>query len=408
MGTAQDKWKQRGDDQPTQWFRTGQARQACQVELGVAPQYGSVMSCVLAFDLGGSSLRAALVDRAGVQRARFVVGAPVAVERMGWSEADPDDWWRMLCDAADALARQAPDDFATVRAIACSAFTRSQVFIGRDGGALRPAILWRDTRADKLLPALLARCPPDHPETANISVFHPLARLWWLQHEEVATLRATAHVLEPKDYLNLKLTGSVAGDQVSYARLAAAAAGFGATPSLFAAADMPSTLVPALRPPVGVMGRVQPGLPGSLARLAGAAVIAMANDTWASVLGLGAMAPGLAYNLSGTTEVFGIVSSTPASAPGLLAVDWSAGLHQLGGPSQGGGDCVMWLAELIGGEGVGPTAAGAFLDAVLAGPREPEPVLFLPYLQGERVPYWDPHLRGAFIGLNRRHRHPRG
>lgn len=43
------------------------------------------------------------------------------------------------------------------------------------------------------------------------------------------------------------------------------------------------------------------------------------------------------------------------------------------------------------------------LDTLLAAPRDPQPALFLPYLQGERVPYWDPHLRGAFLGLNRRH-----
>jgi xylulokinase len=264
-------------------------------------------------------------------------------------------------------------------------------------------MLWRDTRAEKLLPALKAACPGDHPELANISAFHPLARLWWLKHEEEATFIATAKMLEPKDFLHLKLTGTVAGDHVSYARLAAAAAATETGPSLFAAAGLPTSLIPTLQPPVSIVGRGKPGLPGALAQLAGAAVVAMANDTWASVVGLGAMTPGLAYNLSGTTEVLGLVSNIGAVSAGLLTVDWSAGMHQLGGPSQSGGDCVMWLVELIGGHRVSPTEAGAMMDHWLAGAREPEPVLFLPYLQGERVPYWDPHLRGAFVGLNRRH-----
>jgi xylulokinase len=42
----------------------------------------------------------------------------------------------------------------------------------------------------------------------------------------------------------------------------------------------------------------------------------------------------------------------------------------------------------------------------MAGARHPQPLIFLPYLQGERVPYWDPGLRGAFIGLSRGHTAP--
>jgi xylulokinase len=47
---------------------------------------------------------------------------------------------------------------------------------------------------------------------------------------------------------------------------------------------------------------------------------------------------------------------------------------------------------------------GAAVSALLQGERDPQPVLFLPYLQGERTPFWDANLRGAFIGLNRNHR----
>jgi xylulokinase len=40
---------------------------------------------------------------------------------------------------------------------------------------------------------------------------------------------------------------------------------------------------------------------------------------------------------------------------------------------------------------------------LLAAPRHSRPLLFLPFLEGERVPYWDPTLRGAFLGLDRGH-----
>eukprot|EP01042_Synura_sphagnicola_P024466 gene24466-31309_t len=111
------------------------------------------------------------------------------------------------------------------------------------------------------------------------------------------------------------------------------------------------------------------------------------------------MRDGFAYNISGTTEVLGVVGREPARAEGLLTVDWR-GLFQLGGPSQTGADTVSWLLALLGRDGA---AVGQEIDALLSGPRQPQPLLFLPYLQGERVPYWDPSLRGALVGLNRRH-----
>jgi xylulokinase len=128
--------------------------------------------------------------------------------------------------------------------------------------------------------------------------------------------------------------------------------------------------------------------------------MAMGTDTWASVVGLGALRDGFGYNLSGTTEVLGVISTTQAQADGLLSVDFGNGLTQLGGPGQNGGDTLAWLVQLLN---LPDRDVGAVLDNLLAAPRDPQDLLFLPYLQGERVPYWDPSLRGAFIGLHRRH-----
>ena len=362
------------------------------------------MNMVLACDLGGTSFRAALVDEAGQLRARHSIVMRVPIEQGGAAEIDPDLWWSALRESAAMLQATHPTLFGQVEALAISALTRTQIFVGHDGRVLRPAMLWRDTRADTTLPSLLATCPKEHPETAGLNAFHPLARLWWLKQSEPDILAATAHVLDPKDYLNLRLTGVVASDTVSLARLEAAAAAAPAGGSLFDAAALPVTLLPPLRQPVSIMGHVQPGLEGALGHLAGRPVIAMANDTWASVVGLGAMRPGFGYNLSGTTEVLGLVNARAAWAEGLMTVDWGAGLTQLGGPSQTGADTLIWLLELLGRFQGEPAQAGRELGRVLAEPRDAAPVIFLPYLQGERVPYWDPSLRGALVGLNRRHR----
>ncbi|CAB3665777.1 xylulokinase [Achromobacter dolens] len=379
---------------------------------------------VLAVDLGGTRFRAALVDgEGGIAHSCFIDSPAGVALQPGCDEIDADAWWRGLQALADTLAAQAgAAAFDAVRAIAICGVTRTQVFVDAHGVAIRPAITWRDTRAAADLPEWLSSLPAGHPEIGQINAFHPWARIAWLLRREPAHAARVRAVLDPKDYLNLRLTGRVASDTVSLARLAAAASPVPiyAGPASPAVAEVPAPAAPAtdlltaigadpawvpdLLDPLDTVGPVRSGLPGALARLAGRPVIACANDTWAAVAGLGALRPGYAYNISGTTEVFGAVGAEPVHAEGLMTVDWGGGHHQVGGPGQNGADTIAWLLPLLGRLGAeGMAGVGPAMDALLGAPRDPQPALFLPYLQGERVPYWDPHLRGAFVGLNRRH-----
>lgn len=358
------------------------------------------MSVVLACDLGGTSFRAALVDAQGVTLAESMIPGPAGLDRMGWSEIDATAWWQVLIEACAAIAKAQPALFSHVQAVAICGVTRTQIFLGRGGEPLRPAMTWKDTRSEAAATRLCQRLGDAHPESARINAFHPLARLAWL-HEEEATLLSLGSVLEPKDYLNFRLTGRQASDPVSMARLLASAEIVAGIDPL-AAVGLSSAILPEMLEPCQAVGSVQAGLPAPFDAIEDVPVFCSSNDTWAAVTGLGAMRPGYAYNISGTTEVLGVVSERAAEAEGLMTVDWR-GVSQLGGPSQNGADTVPWLLSLLA-RGYGDHAAiGRDIDALLAGPRHAQPLLFLPYLQGERVPYWNPSLRGAFIGLNRQH-----
>ncbi len=355
------------------------------------------MTNILAFDLGGTSLRAALIDPAGVT----LVARSVASTAGRAPAADPEAWWCDLVSLCETLASAEPAAFAATGAIAISAFTRTQVFVDAAGHVAHPALLWHDTRAEAVVDELKAKCPPGHPEAARLNAFHPAARLLWLACTAPEALARTAKIVEPKDWLNFKLTGVLASDGVSLARLSSAAAAGPDGRSILSAVGLPAALLPALNDPVSIMGRVVAGLPGALGKLTGVRVVTMANDTWAAVVGLGALRPGYGYNISGTTEVLGLVADKPAVAEGLLDVEWGPALHQLGGPGQNGADALTWVLDLLGRR---DGAVGDELAALLAQPRISDPLLFLPYLQGERTPWWDANLRGALIGLNRQHR----
>jgi xylulokinase len=355
------------------------------------------MSLILACDFGGTNFRLALIDRAGHVLYRHQISSEDA------AEPDPARWWDAFADGVAALAAASGADFATVAGIAIGGITRTQVFLDAAGAVLRPAITFRDGRAVAEAATLRDAVPADWPEADNINAFHPAARIAWLAAHEPRAFARLAYVIDPKDYFNYRLTDIVATDTVSGARLAAAARPYapdgrtllcdiGAAPSIAA--------IPVLAP-TARLGAVQAGLPGALGRLAGVPVFAMANDTWAMAAGLGVLRAGLAYNISGTSEVFGVIGAQPASAPGLIAVDWGPGAQHLGGPSQSGADTVAWLQTALGAPpGI---AVGDWIAALTDGVRDPQPALFLPFLQGERTPYWESALRGAWLGLNRRH-----
>ncbi|RYE29942.1 MAG: carbohydrate kinase, partial [Hyphomicrobiales bacterium] len=354
------------------------------------------MNVVLACDLGGSSFRAVLIDEHGAQRAEHAVPGPALNDHLDRSEVEAAAWWAQLLEASGKLAEQAPELFARIQGVAICGVTRTQVFLGQDGQELRPAMTWKDARSDNVA-ARLRKTLADHPEAGRINAFHPLSRLAWLTEAEPDNARALAWVLEPKDYLNFRLTGRQASDPVSLARLAACAESVNGG-SGFGAIGLSPDIMPAILEPTEIVAPVIADLPAPFDRLAGIPVFCGCNDTWAAVAGLGALRPGYAYNISGTTEVLGVLGPEEADAEGLISVDWR-GLWHLGGPSQNGADTAAWLAGLLGGKG----HIGESIERLLAGHRHPQPLIFLPYLQGERVPYWDPNLRGAFIGLGRQH-----
>ena len=355
------------------------------------------MSRILAVDLGGSALKAGLLTFEGMVEASVAFPVGFDEDGTGRSEQHPERWWRAFTDAVEALAaRSGLDGLAAV--VACGA-TRTQVFLDARGRPVRPAIGFRDTRSHRAAEqALHLPGVADHPEAKHLDRFHPLARLLWLRETEPDAWAATRTVLEPKDWLVLRLTGQAASDPISQERLAAAFAGDQG--SLAALAGIDRAVLPPLRPPQGRIGTARTGLGGALEGLAGVPVFCGSHDTWCAVAGLGALASGCGYCVSGSSETAGLLSPRPARADGLLTVRWGDGLWQIGGPGLNGANVMDWLARLLV-PGDGPPERRV-MQIVPAAPSD-RPLVFHPYLNGERTPYWDADLRGALLGLDRDH-----
>ena len=276
---------------------------------------------------------------------------------------------------------------------------RTQVLLDASGRVVRPAIGFRDTRAGRAAAQALAGSEvASHPEAEHFDRFHPLARLLWLREADPDGWSRTRTVLDPKDWLVFRLTGHAMSDPISQERLVAAFAG-GAR-SLAALTGIDRDVLPPLGAPHQRVGAVRIGLGGALDALAGVPVFCGSHDTWCAVAGLGALASGCGYCVSGSSETAGLIASRPARAEGLLTVRWGDALWQIGGPGLNGASVMDWLADLLASGDEPRERSVVRVDPAAPGRRG---LLFHPYLGGERTPYWNADLRGALLGLDRGH-----
>jgi len=116
-------------------------------------------------------------------------------------------------------------------------------------------------------------------------------------------------------------------------------------------------------------------------------------DAWAAMFGTGVAQDGQAMNLSGTSEVLGLISAIRNPVPGIITFPTWRGITLHAAPTQAGGASLDWLGRIMG-QGAGALSELAQGQITAATP------LFLPHLAGERAPLWDTQARGVFAGLS--------
>jgi xylulokinase len=345
---------------------------------------------VLCADLGSGSLRVGAATANGT----VVAATTTGTDESGESGVDPERCWRALSRGVGwTLNRLNPRD--RVRALCLTGVTRTQIVVDRGGQPIAPAIPFRDARAADEAAEIARYLPAANPADA-ITAFHPLARITWLARRQPRTFERAAAVLEPKDFLNWRLTGVIAADRVTYSRYDALRADTKTLPD-WLARSLDLLALPRIAPWELAGTIVNRRSPWN--RLAGIPVFAGAMDAWATAVGAGAIRAGHAYDIAGTSEVAGLITAKRAYVSGLVSLFWSSDAWQIGGPTQAGADCAEWCHRKFR---IRRTLAAAVERAGSLVPTDTRP-LFLPYLAGERAPLWRADVRGGFEGIAREH-----
>lgn len=344
----------------------------------------------IGIDVGTTSVKAHLRDAGGAPLDSYHGMHPMSRLSPGAAEQRPEDWMQHVNAALSQFALH--PRAAEVTAIGITSQVNTHVFCDAELQPLRPALTWQDTRCAAYATDLDACLDSDAKIAAlgapiPIDASHALSRMAFVAETQPKLWDATAHVMLPKDFVIAELTGQVLADPIS-------AVGLVGTDHAYAGAvlDLVSRareVLPPLSDPLKIAGWMLPEKPFS-----GVPVAVGTMDAWASMFGLGVASEGDAMYLSGTSDVLGLISRKGVGAAGIIAFPaWNGiGLHA--GPTQSGGASLAWLSNLLGRsvQDLGRLAASTDIHA--------ESPIFLPHLEGERAPLWDPYARGVFSGLS--------
>ncbi len=360
----------------------------------------------LGIDVSTTASKALLLDEEGVVRAVGRSAHTLQTPRPGWSEQSPDEWWRATQHAIREACEEAGCTGDDIRGVGLSGQMHGLVALDGDQNPIRPAILWNDGRAADECDLIRARLGLGSliRHTGNDAFAGFTApKLLWMRTHEPDLFDRIQHVLLPKDYIRLKLSGELATDR----------AGAGGTLLLdlesrdwsepvLKALELPMEWFPRTYEGTDMTGRVSADAARLTGLKAGTPIVAGGGDQAAQAVGVGAIKPDVFALTIGTSGVVFAPTEQPFvdphgrvhAFPNAIPDMW----HVMGVMLSAAGS-LQWYRDTLA-PGVGFDELIAEADSISPGS---EGLTFLPYLSGERTPHANPNARGAFIGLSLAH-----
>ena len=352
----------------------------------------------IGIDLGTSSVKSILVD----DREKMVASAsaPLEVSRPQptFSEQDPEDWWTAAVATIDRLKAAAPKEMAAVKGFGLSGQQHGATLLDAADKVLRPCILWNDGRSGKECAEIDAKLPEISKLTGNPAMPGFTApKLLWVEKHEPAIFRQVATVLLPKAYLRFRLTGETAEDMSDASGTLWLDVGKRDwSETLLEATHMSRRQMPRLVEGNAISGTLTADLAQRWGMAKPPVVAGGGGDNAAGAVGLGAIKPGDAFVSLGTSGV--LWATTAGFAPNrnlpihafchAIPNTW----HQMG-VILSAASCLSWWALAA------KSSEKELLVELGERPTSPSPLVFLPYLSGERTPHNDPSIRGMFYGI---------
>ena len=375
------------------------------------------MSAFLGIDIGTSGTKTVVIDPQGRLLGEAMQEYPCFTPRPLWSEQDPEHWWQATLATIQQAVSQAGIDPQQVKGIGLSGQMHGSVFLDQQHRVIRPAILWNDQRTAQECQEIEQRAG-SREELIRLVANPALTgftapKILWLRRHEPENYARVRHVLLPKDYIRLRLTGELATD-VSDASgtLLLDVARRQWSRELLQRLELPEEWFPCCYESHEPTGTLRPEVAGQLGLSPQVVVVAGAGDCAAGAVGNGIVRSGVLSTSIGTSGVMFVhcdqMTVDPQGRVHTFCHAVAGRWHMMGVNLCAGGSLQWFRNQLCLGLTAECAPSGTdpyqLLGAEAARvPPGAQGLVFLPYLSGERTPHADPLARGAFVGLTLAH-----
>lgn len=371
---------------------------------------------VIGLDIGTTSTKAVVFGPRGKVTGVHAIDYPLSHPHPSWAEQDPEQILHAVVDSVRNALLKAKIRKEDILAIGLSTAMHSLIALDGSFQPLTKSIIWADNRsvnqAKKLKEELsghsiyLRTGTPIHPMS-------PLSKLLWMKEEDPETFARAAMFVGIKEFVLYRLFGQFVIDY----SIASATGMFNLNALdwdkevldlLGIQADQLPKPVPTTHALTGMnsIHATQMGIDPGTPFFVGASDGVLAN------LGVGAIGPGEVAVTIGTSGAIRTVTDRPRTDDkGRTFCYALADNHWvIGGPTNNGGIMLRWLRdefaspEIEVAKKLGVDPYEIMIQYAEKIPAGSEGLLFLPFLSGERAPYWNANARGMFFGISLQHK----
>ena len=342
---------------------------------------------LLAIDVGTGSARAALVTETGKILAFAAREYDQIVPHFGWSQQSPRTWWQGVVFSIRRVVAEVAHGADRIAGIAACGQMHATVLIDGAGElALEEVPLWNDKRTRELVNRFLQENDADalFPITANPpTVAWPAFKLAWIKQNEPKAYEAARTFLTPKDYINFKLTGERRTDfceaSCSYMFDVRSRAW---SSNILGILGLDPDKLPLLSLASELLGGVTKEASQITGLRAGTPVAVGAGDFPMALLGSGVTRSGMGCDITGTSTLITLLAEEPALDPIISNLQCVLGGWAAFTIVDAGGDAMRWARSVFHDR---PYSYNEIVSLAESAPAGSEQLLFLPYLNGERL-----------------------
>ncbi|MFA5066222.1 MAG: FGGY-family carbohydrate kinase [Dehalococcoidia bacterium] len=364
---------------------------------------------IIAHDVGTSNSKAVLVDVEGKVHGRVVSPYDIKYPKPGWAEQDPEDWWKAMTTSTKQLIAETGVSPSDILCVVNASQLIGIVPMDDAGVALRPGIIWLDSRAPEearwVMNKFLGPTVFTAIAGASITGKDGIPKLLWLKKNEPDVYKRMKYFLDVSGYLNYRCTGEML---MTWSNASA----FGLDlkkktwlEAIFKYVGFDTKKLAPLCRSTDKIGELTKEAAELMGLLPGTPVMGGTGDIQSAAVGSGAMGEGDGHISMGTSAWVGVVTrKTPTGKSGVVSTQSAdPGKTLLLGQMELAGGCLRWLGdEMCRLEKADPSMSNifGFMDSkVEQVPAGSDYLIFMPWMYGERAPVADAFIRSGFVNL---------